>query len=95
MTTYFYACDDCQTGKEVEHRMSECDSYACACPQCGERMHRVPQAAGVKMGFRAGYFPQLEKLANGQKSEWAHVSSERELHDKASRMGFDVNRIGF
>ena len=95
MNTYVYGCDKCDVSTEVQHDWRECDTFRCPCPQCGKRMHRIPQLCGVKVAFRPGYFPQLEQQANGKKSRYGHCDTERELHTKASRNGMTVNKIGF
>lgn len=85
MATYVYGCEPCQFDVEVSHPMKDCDTYAINCPRCERRMSRVPQAAGMTMAFRAGYFPQLETT----------IGTQAQLNETAARKGFDVHKTGW
>lgn len=104
MPTYIYACDRCHHSGETWHTMKQCDTIVVVCPDCGKRMKRQPQVAGMRLmargweGLNDGrgqYISQLETVPNGKKSDYAHCRSMAELHEKAARSGFDVHKTGF
>ena len=104
MPTYIYECETCHLDVEHWHTMKQCDTFKAKCPECGDRMQRQPQLAGMKVmargweglnGGRGQYISQLEQKADGRQTDYAHCRSMAELHEKAARMGMDVHRTGF
>lgn len=104
MPTYLYHCERCERDDEAWHTMKQCDTFVLVCPDCGRRMKRLPQVAGMRVmargwealnGGRGQYISQLEDKPTGKPTDAAHCRSMAELHEKAARKGFDVHRTGF
>lgn len=103
MSCYQYLCDSCNHEKEVEHRMSECNTIVIECERCGTKMHRIPQSLTHQDGFMAihnepvWYSNLAEKMPYGRQDPKAMFTTRSAALDYAKRLadknGGSIERV--